>query len=116
MARCVTLTSRRLPTPLALFAPGRPTSPVQARPGPAGGRARPPRLASVLVWAAAATALAVTPAHGQGPAAGVPKKGGVLRVAMIGEAPSLDAHANTATITREIGAQIFETLYALDGR
>jgi peptide/nickel transport system substrate-binding protein len=56
------------------------------------------------------------PVAAQGTPASAPKRGGVLRVAMIGEPPSLDPHTTTATITREIGAQIFETLYALDGR
>ena len=62
-------------------------------------------LAASLVW------LVLGPADAQ-----APKRGGVLRVAMIGEPPTLDAHLSTATITREIGAQIFETLYTLDGR
>jgi peptide/nickel transport system substrate-binding protein len=57
------------------------------------------------------TWLALGPADAQ-----TPKRGGVLRVAMIGEPPTLDAHLSTATITREIGAQIFETLYTLDAR
>jgi peptide/nickel transport system substrate-binding protein len=59
---------------------------------------------------------ALRPADAQAPPAGAPKKGGILRIAMIGESPSLDPHMTTATITREIGAQIFETLYTLDGR
>jgi hypothetical protein len=65
-----------------------------------------------------ATAASLDPrlADAQGTPAGAPKRGGILRVAMIGEPPSLDAHMTTATITREIGAQIFETLYTLDGR
>ena len=45
-----------------------------------------------------------------------PRKGGVLRVGMIGEPPTLDAHATTATITREIGINVFEGLFALDAR
>ena len=52
-----------------------------------------------------------------GPAdAQTPRKGGVLRVGMIGEPPTLDAHATTAVITREIGVNMFEGLYALDAR
>ena len=35
---------------------------------------------------------------------------------MIGEPPSLDPHATTATITREIGINMFETLYTLDAK
>src|SRR5205085_1887376 len=40
----------------------------------------------------------------------------VLRVGMIGEPPTLDAHATTATITREITVNIYEGLYALDAK
>jgi peptide/nickel transport system substrate-binding protein len=43
-----------------------------------------------------------------------PRQGGVLRVGMIGEPPTLDGHATTAVITREIGINMFEGLYALD--
>ena len=53
--------------------------------------------------------LAVPAAWGQ-----TPQKGGVLRVGMIGEPPSLDPHTTTATITREIGVNMLETLYTLD--
>jgi hypothetical protein len=35
---------------------------------------------------------------------------------MIGEPPSLDPHTTTATITREIGINMFETLYTLDAK
>jgi peptide/nickel transport system substrate-binding protein len=45
-----------------------------------------------------------------------PRRGGVLRVAMIGEPPSLDPHTSTATITREIGINVYETLYTLDAK
>ena len=60
-------------------------------------------------------ATSVWPADGpaQAPTA---RKGGVLRVGMIGEPPTLDAHATTAVITREIGINVFEGLYALDGK
>ena len=44
------------------------------------------------------------------------RKGGVLRVGMIGEPPTLDQHATTAVITREIGVNAFEGLYALDAK
>jgi peptide/nickel transport system substrate-binding protein len=69
----------------------------------------------ILLLAGGTGWLALGPADAQGPP-GAPKKGGALRVAMIGEPPSLDPHLTTATIAREIGAQIFETLYTLDGR
>ena len=45
-----------------------------------------------------------------------PRKGGVLRVGMIGEPPTLDGHATTAVITREIAINMFEGLYALDAK
>ncbi len=56
-----------------------------------------------VVW------LAVPPADAQ-------KKGGALRVALIGEPPSLDPHTTTAVITREIGINWFETLFTLDAK
>ena len=74
------------------------------------------RLALAVLLFVASVWLDHRTADAQGSPAGSPKRGGALRVAMIGEPPSLDAHMTTATITREIGAQIFETLYALDGR
>ncbi|HET7344163.1 MAG TPA: ABC transporter substrate-binding protein [Methylomirabilota bacterium] len=49
-------------------------------------------------------------------AAQSPRKGGALHVGMIGEPPTLDLHATTATITREIALNVFEGLFALDGR
>lgn len=54
-------------------------------------------------------------AAGPGEAQG-PRKGGALRVGMIGEPPTLDQHATTAVITREIGINMFEGLFALDAR
>lgn len=41
-----------------------------------------------------------------------PKRGGTLKIALLGEPPSLDIMFTTATITRNIGSQMFETLYA----
>jgi peptide/nickel transport system substrate-binding protein len=53
-----------------------------------------------------------TPTNGDTPpAASVPKKGGILKVAIIGEPPTLDMHTTTATLTFEVGWHIFETLY-----
>jgi peptide/nickel transport system substrate-binding protein len=45
-----------------------------------------------------------------------PRRGGVLRVGLIGEPPTLDMHATTAVITREIGVNMFEGLFALDAK
>ena len=70
-----------------------------------------PRLLASLAVLAAVTLAAAGPVPAQSP-----RKGGVLRVGMIGEPPTLDQHATTAVITREIGINMFEGLYALDGK
>jgi peptide/nickel transport system substrate-binding protein len=74
-------------------------------------RSRTGRRLGGVVVVAASLWLAVGPAESQ-----TPRPGGVLRVGMIGEPPTLDAHATTAVITREIGINVFEGLYALDGK
>src|SRR5262245_43559777 len=43
-----------------------------------------------------------------------PRTGGVLKVAMIGEPPTLDPHTATAGITQQIMWPVFETLYTYD--
>src|SRR5215510_14269279 len=43
-----------------------------------------------------------------------PRVGGVLKVAMIGEPPTLDLHTTTAVITQQIMWHVFETLYTYD--
>jgi peptide/nickel transport system substrate-binding protein len=48
--------------------------------------------------------------------AGELKKGGSLKVATLGEPPALDIMFTTATITRNIGWNMFETLYAPNSR
>jgi len=68
-------------------------------------------LRGLVVIAVAALGLAAGPGESQ-----APKKGGVLRVGMIGEPPTLDQHVTTAVITREIGINIFEGLFALDAK
>src|SRR5262245_18841157 len=45
-----------------------------------------------------------------------PKKGGALKIALIGEAPTLDMHMTTAVITREIMLNVVETLFTLDAK
>lgn len=69
------------------------------------------RLVASLVILTAVALVAVSPVASQ-----TARKGGVLRAGMIGEPPTLDAHATTATITREITANIYEGLYALDAK
>jgi peptide/nickel transport system substrate-binding protein len=70
-----------------------------------------PKLVVSLAVLAAVTLAAVALVAAQ-----TPRKGGVLRVGMIGEPPTLDQHATTAVITREIGINMFEGLYALDAK
>ncbi len=70
-----------------------------------------PRLLASLAVLAAVTLAAVAPVASQ-----TGRKGGSLKVGMIGEPPTLDAHATTATITREITVNVYEGLYALDAR
>ena len=43
-----------------------------------------------------------------------PRAGGVVKVALIGEPPTLDAHLTTAVITYNIMWHVYETLYTLD--
>src|SRR2546426_7779507 len=43
-----------------------------------------------------------------------PKAGGVLKVAMIGEPPTLDLHTTTATIVQQITWHVYEGLYTYD--
>ena len=72
---------------------------------------RRPRLIASLVILTAVTLTPVVAAPAQ-----TGRKGGILRAGMIGEPPTLDAHATTATITREITVNMYEGLYALDAR
>ncbi|MBI2468658.1 MAG: ABC transporter substrate-binding protein, partial [Candidatus Rokubacteria bacterium] len=68
------------------------------------------RLGSILVLIACALWLVPAPSDAQ------PRKGGILRVALIGEPPTLDPHSTTAVITREIGINMLETLFTLDAK
>ena len=43
-----------------------------------------------------------------------PKKGGVLKVAVLGDPPTLDAHWTTANFVEVIAQHIYESLYTLD--
>jgi peptide/nickel transport system substrate-binding protein len=69
------------------------------------------RLLTLVALVTTAAWLAASPADSQ-----TPRKGGILKIGMIGEPPTLDAHATTAVITREIGINMFEGLYALDAK
>jgi peptide/nickel transport system substrate-binding protein len=57
--------------------------------------------------AAATLSLGATDAFAQ-------KKGGVVRIANLGEPPTLDAHWTTATLTEVLTNHLYEGLYALD--
>jgi peptide/nickel transport system substrate-binding protein len=49
------------------------------------------------------------------PSAGYPqKRGAVLRVGLVGEPPTLDAHWTTAAVTSNLGNHLSEGLYTLD--
>src|SRR5712691_986631 len=55
-----------------------------------------------------------TPLDAQPASREQPRFGGVLKVAMIGEPPSLDPHRTMAIITQQIMRHVFETLYTID--
>ncbi len=50
----------------------------------------------------------------QAPAGPAPRRGGTLRIANIGEPPTLDMSATTVGVTSIIGNAIYETLFAFD--
>jgi peptide/nickel transport system substrate-binding protein len=58
-----------------------------------------------LGGALAAGAATLVPRAGRGQAAG-----GVLKVAIIGEPPSLDAHHTTASLTYDVTSHLYEPL------
>jgi peptide/nickel transport system substrate-binding protein len=47
-------------------------------------------------------------------AAQAPQRGGILRVATIGDPPTVDVHQTTAVIAEQVTQEIYETLFALD--
>ena len=75
-------------------------------------------LASFLATCSPADAATPSKAPAGQPAASKtqPKKGGTLKVAIFGEAPSLDPMFTTATITKNLASQMFEALLSSDMR
>lgn len=73
-------------------------------------------LASFLATCSPSEAAAPSKAPAGQPAASKaqPKKGGTLKVAIFGEAPSLDPQFSTATITRNLSSHMFEGLFGTD--
>lgn len=75
----------------------------------------------VRLWATAAVlALLVVVALVHPAALGAPApqpvRGGVLRIALIGEPPTLDLHWTTALITQDITSNIYEGLLAMNSK
>lgn len=59
-------------------------------------------------------AVAVAGATGGGAEAQTPKRGGVIRIAILGDPPTLDSHWTTANLVEVITAHLYEALYTLD--
>jgi len=68
-------------------------------------------LVGAAALGAAGPAILRRPAHAQ-----EPRPGGVLKVAIIGEPPSLDAHWTTASLTYDVTSHLYEPLFTLDDR
>jgi peptide/nickel transport system substrate-binding protein len=71
------------------------------------------RTAFVLAFVVIVAAFAPDPSRPVA-AQDAPRMGGIFKVAMIGEPPSLDLHWTTATITQQITWHVYETLYTYD--
>jgi peptide/nickel transport system substrate-binding protein len=82
--------------------------PAEARRSMAMTRRR--GVVGVVLSAVVSILIALLTAHAQDG----PRAGGVFKVAMIGEPPTLDLHATTAVITQQITWHIYETLYTYD--
>jgi peptide/nickel transport system substrate-binding protein len=72
---------------------------------------RPSRPASAVVTT---LLLALVTVAGPAPDADAQKKGGLLRVANLGEPPALDAHWTTASLVETLTNHLYEGLYSLD--
>ena len=104
------------PTPTA--APAAPTA-TTAQIGSLGGPPTPTAVASAPSAVPAATTTRAPAASVSSPSAagGDQKRGGTLKVVIIGEPPVVaDAMFTTATVTSNIAAQIFEGLFARDAK
>lgn len=77
---------------------------------------RIPTARTVWILVLLAVSLAVVPGAAQQGTAVQPRRGGVLRVAHIGEPPSLDMQWTSAAITSHIMHNVYEGLFALDGK
>jgi len=96
------------PTPTQLAA--QPTT------APAGGGAAAPTTGPLIGAAPPTTAAQPTTAPAAQPTA-AQQRGGVLKIAIIGEPPVVaDAMSTTATVTSNVAQQIFEGLFARDAR
>src|SRR5215470_1126894 len=87
---------------------------------PSGRRSKPSPLSTHPGWLAlgvialVAGAVALAAGVDLSWAQGTPKKGGVLRVAVLGDPPTLDSHWTTANFVEIITQHIYEGLYTLD--
>src|SRR5882762_4020083 len=83
------------------------------RTDPTGGvpMHRVPRAFTVLALLTTATWLTASSSQAQAPAA---KRGGVLRVALIGEPPTLDADTSSAVLPRKNVEYLDGDIFALD--
>jgi peptide/nickel transport system substrate-binding protein len=95
LKRLAAITAAGALLPLAQACAPAPQATTTTAPGAQGAQAKP----------------AGTPAPAA-QSAGELKKGGSLKVAILGEPPALDIMFTTATVTRNLGWHMFETLYA----
>lgn len=69
-----------------------------------------------VIWLLAGAVVAVLAVAPLGAAPSQPRRGGVLRVAHIGEPPTLDLHLTTAVIVQDIMLHVYEGLFAMTSR
>lgn len=102
--------------PAATTAPAAAAKPAETKPAAPVAAAAPTAApaAPTAAPAAAAKPAETKPAAAAKPAAGEPKKGGILKWAIIGEPPALDVQFTTATVTSIIGWHMWEGLFTVD--